>query len=317
MSIFLSHEIVVFLLVEAIILVLMGIACGNILYILRHWDFEATTSLQYRLEKRNYLVNTILYFTVGVKITLFLFYVQSLGSLSGVVPGAMCSAGVVGANGYGNPLLLLKILLIFGLGLWITINKLDLLAPNFPYLRRKYWLFLGLFVGILREFALELTYFSNIPLSVPVFCCSVLFQAPRLPFGYTQASLVILFYLFWFLITLLNCLKNSLASFFCNLLFLFIGYYAITYFFGLYVYEMPNHQCPYCMLQREYYYVGYGIWMGLFGGVFFGITSFLVEKFTRHRLEEWLLYSSLAHAFMGLVCTAYVVRYYLINGVFL
>ena len=53
MSIFLSNEIIVFLLIELILIVLMAISQVNIVSILRHWDFNATTPLQYALEKKN------------------------------------------------------------------------------------------------------------------------------------------------------------------------------------------------------------------------------------------------------------------------
>lgn len=317
MSIFLSNEIIVFLLIELILIVLMAISQGHIVSILRHWDFDATTPLQYALEKKNYLVNTILYFTVTCKVILFLFFIQSLNSLAGIVPGAMCSAGVVGANHYGNALLLLKLLLIFGFGLWLIVNKLDLASIIFPYLKRKYFLFSLLFVGVLGEFVLEILYFSNIPLTVPVFCCTVVFQAPRLPFGYTQTLLVLFFYILFGAILLLNYLKQTMASFTCNLLFLFIAYYTITYFFGLYVYEMPNHKCPYCMLQKEYYYIGYFIWGSLFLGIFFGIMPFLIERITQKSYVYLLKYSSFFLIITALICSFYVVRYYLITGVFL
>jgi len=317
MSIFLSNEIIVFLLIELILIVLMAISQVNIVRIVRHWDFNATTPLQYALEKKNYLVNTILYFTVTCKVILFLFFIQSLNALAGIVPGAMCSAGVVGSNHYGNALLLLKLLLIFGFGLWLIVNKLDLASITFPYLKRKYILFTLLFVGVLGEFVLEILYFSNIPLTVPVFCCSVVFQAPRLPFGYTQTLLVLFFYLLFGSILLLNYLKQTMASFTCNLLFLFIAYYAITYFFGLYIYEMPNHKCPYCMLQKEYYYIGYLIWGSLFLGIFFAIMPFLIEQITKKSYVYLLKYSSYCLMITALVCTFYVVRYYLMTGVFL
>lgn len=120
--------------------------------ILRSWNFEASTPLQLPIREKNYLINTILYFTVAVKIILFLFFVQSLDSLSGIVPGAMCSAGVVGANGYGNLLLLLKLVLIFGFGLWLIINALDIKAVNFSFLKKKYWLLQHFFCVTLGEF---------------------------------------------------------------------------------------------------------------------------------------------------------------------
>ncbi|AII14835.1 putative membrane protein [Campylobacter iguaniorum] len=317
MNIFLSDQIIAFLLIELIIIVLMAISQFYIVSIMRFWDFEATTSLQYNLEKKNYLINTILLFAITCKIILFIFFILSLNKLSSIVPGAMCSAGVVGSNKYGNILLLLKILLIFGFGLWIIINSLDLKAITFPYLRKKYMIFTLLFTFVLVEFFLEISFFTNIPLKVPVFCCSVVFQAPQLPFGYTKTLLVVFFYTIFTSIIVLNWLKQSIASFASSLLFMFVAYYAITYFFGLYVYEMPNHQCPYCMLQKEYFYVGYIIWGSLFLGVFFGIVPFLVELITKNSYFNLLKYSSICFIINALTCSFYVVKYYIKSGVLL
>ena len=99
--------------------------------------------------------------------------------------------------------------------------------------------------------------------------------------------------------------------------FLFIAYYAITYFFGLYIYEMPNHKCPYCMLQKEYYYIGYLIWGSLFLGIFFGIMPFLIERITKKSYAYLLKYSSICLIITAIVCSFYVVRYYLMTGVLL
>ncbi|MFC2587098.1 MAG: hypothetical protein ACFNYB_02170, partial [Campylobacter sp.] len=71
MSVFLSDEIIAFLAAELVIIALMGVSQVHVVHILRKWDFVATTNLQYLLEKKNYLVNTILTFAVACKIVLF------------------------------------------------------------------------------------------------------------------------------------------------------------------------------------------------------------------------------------------------------
>jgi len=297
MSVFLSNAVIAFLLAEFVLLVLMGISLFYVVRIVRSWDYNALTSLQYSLEKQNYLVNTILLFSVCTKI------VFCLNELSDIVPGAMCSAGVIGSNKFGGILMLTKILLIFGLGIWLVINKLDLQALNFPYLKKKYAIFICLFVMILIELGIEISFFYNIPLKVPVFCCSVTFQAPKLPFGYTNFGLVSAFFVLFFVILALNFLKQSMASFVANLLFLVLSYYAITYFFGLYVYEQPNHKCPYCMLRSDYFYVGYLIWGTLFLGIFYGLMPYLVEIITKTNYSHKLKFSSI-----------WLSEYYLLRG---
>ena len=271
MSVFLSNAVIAFLLAEFVLLVLMGISLFYVVRIVKSWDYNALTSLQYSLEKQNYLVNTILLFSVCTKIVLFIFF-------------ALC------------------------------LNKLDLQALNFPYLKKKYAIFICLFVMILIELGIEISFFYNIPLKVPVFCCSVTFQAPKLPFGYTNFGLVSAFFVLFFVILALNFLKQSMASFVANLLFLVLSYYAITYFFGLYVYEQPNHKCPYCMLRSDYFYVGYLIWGTLFLGIFYGLMPYLVEIITKTNYSHKLKFSSIWLSVCVLICSLYVLKYYLLRG---
>ncbi len=317
MSIFLSNDVVVFLFIEIVLLLLMIVSEYSALKILKGWDFSLTTSAQYFLEKRNYLVNTLIYFTMVSKIVLFVYFVKSLDELSYIVPGSMCAAGVMGANVYGNLLLVFKIFILFLLGVWIVINKLDLSSKVFPYTKEKYYLFSFVFLLICGEFALELVYFLNIPLTVPVYCCTTVFRVNALPFELTNAGLMVVFYSLFVLILIANFFKHSAMSFLLNAIFLFCAYYAVTYFFGTYVYELPNHKCPFCMLQREYYYVGYVIWTSLLLGVFFGIAPLVIYSLIQKSYTFTYKYSSLFHLILVSICTAYVVLYYLRTGVFL
>jgi hypothetical protein len=41
---------------------------------------------------------------------------------------------------------------------------------------------------------------------------------------------------------------------------------SIISFICLYIYELPTHHCPFCILQKEYGYVGYVLYITLFGG---------------------------------------------------
>ena len=321
MSIFLSNSIIVFLFLESILLFLFLYALYPTIQILKNWDFSSTEPLQYKLEKKNYLVATILFFVISIKILLFIFFISSLDKLSNIVPGAMCAAGVIGANEFGNILLFLKIFLIFLFGVWLIINKLDLMAKNYPYIKIKYSLFLFLFVVLIFEYILNIAYFSNISLKNPVLCCSVVFGASEaingLPFGLNTKLLLILFYLLFILIITTNITKNTLLSFVANFLFLFIGYYCLTYFFGTYIYELPTHKCPFCMLQQEYYYIGYVLWGSLSIGVFFGIVPFILQITIKKAVSNFHTLSIVFNTIFVLLCTYFVFIYYIKNGVFL
>jgi hypothetical protein len=45
---------------------------------------------------------------------------------------------------------------------------------------------------------------------------------------------------------------------------------ALISLFCLYVYEMPTHHCPFCMLQKEYHFVGYFLYAFLLVGAIAG-----------------------------------------------
>lgn len=317
MDIFLLNDIIVFLFIEIILVILMLISEFSVIKILRKWDFGVTTSLQYSLEKRNYLVNTIINFTIISKIVLFIFFVKSLDELRHVVPGAMCVAGVIGANDYGNILLLFKIFIVFLLAIWLIINRLDLESKRFLYIKNKYYLFNFLLVLVLIELILEILFFSDIPLKVPVFCCSTMFKFDQIPFDLEQYWIPLIFYISFFTVLISNYYKKIVLSFISNILFLFISYYALTYFFGIYIYVLPNHQCPFCILQSEYYFIGYFLWIFLFLAVFFGISSYIVESIINIKILYFFKIASIFSIIFTLLCSYYVVSYYIKYGVFL
>ena len=137
-SILLSNEIVIYLFVQIVLFVLLFIAFYFSVSIIKNWDYEKTSTKQYKLEKTSYLVILIISFTLIVKIFLFPYFAYSLDNLSNIVPGAMCAAGIVGANEFGQINLALKILILFFIGVWLIINTLDLKAKTYPFTKKKY-----------------------------------------------------------------------------------------------------------------------------------------------------------------------------------
>ena len=94
---------------DFIILFLVLLGTVNAGIINKSWDFEQTTPLQYKLEKKTYLISAIMNFTMGVQITLLLLFVIAADEISAVLPGAMCATGALAASNYGFPLLFLKL----------------------------------------------------------------------------------------------------------------------------------------------------------------------------------------------------------------
>jgi len=320
-EILLSNPVIVYLLSESLLFGLLFIAFVITVGILLTWDFGSYSQQQFRLERRAYLVMTIILFVFVVKFLLLIYFVFTIDTLSLLVPGAMCAAGVISANDYGMPLLFLKLLILFFLLLWMTLNSDDLKAKNYPSFRIKSWLFVIIFFLAAAEAGLDYAYFSTIDILKPVNCCSTLYGqmegANPLPFGLDTTTLLILFYLLYALVAGAMLSGQRVLSLVGTLLFVVIAYYSVVYFFGTYVYALPTHKCPFCMLQKEYYYVGSLIWWTLFGGIYLGLIASLMElglKVERSRERKAAL--TLLSIFV-LLCTVYVAVYYLRNGVFL
>ncbi len=320
-EVLLSNEVIIYLVSETILFALLTLAAIALPALIAKWDYSSFDEGQLRLEKRSYLVMSIIYFVLILKSLLLVYFAYTLDRLALIIPGAMCAAGVIKANGYGNVLLALKIVLLFLSLFWISINRLDLSAREYPWHRIKSWLFAGMFLLFAAEYLLDLLYFTHISTVKPVTCCSVIFGqldgANMLPFGLDTIRLAGLFYLLFLFIVLMHIGENDIGLLLANIAFLPVAYYGVVYLFGTYVYELPTHKCPFCMLQKEYHYVGYLLWGLLFLSVWSALDYVIMKLFfSEHlprlkRLSLWLL------IFFVTLNSLYILLYYIKTGAFL
>jgi len=85
-------------------------------------------------------------------------------------------------------------------------------------------------------------------------------------------------------------------------------------FFGTYIYELPTHHCPFCFLQKDYYYVGYLIYILLFSGTFYGVAvGFVQSKGNEKNYKISMIFITLYVVLVSL----YPVFYFIKNGVWL
>ena len=298
-DILLSNEVLIYLLSEAILFAVAAIAAASAVPIVLRWDFSSFSPRQFALEKRAYLLISVIGFAFSVKFLLLPYFAYGIDRLALLIPGAMCAAGVIGANDFGYPLR----------------------AEDYPYLRGNTLLFLLIFALMGGELLLDWLYFSNLTTVKAVSCCSVSFGqqggSNPLPFGLDTAKLLLLFGLIYLLAVLSALGRYAATAFVSNLLFLPTGYYALVYFFGTYVYELPTHKCPFCMLQGEYHYVGYLFWGALLAGSFFGMNAPVIGRLTGADSGGLYRLSLAFNTLFVVLCAAYVARYYVMNGVFL
>lgn len=318
----LTPEIIAILMLDGLFLFFSSIAFVLSLKLYWYWDRDATSLLQYRLEKESYLVGLIIKYIFMLKVPLFLFFIYTCDTLSGIITGAMCAAGVVNSVDFGLFLLLFKLLNLYLFGFWLLLHVRDVESELQPYIRQKSLFFGIVFFFFVAEIVLEILFFTSLNISKIVSCCGTLFSAS------TQSSLSFLFLMEnWMIVSLFYAsfvlmlvgfmVKNSAVYLFSNLLFLFFAIVSLILFFSTYVYELPTHHCPFCLLQSDYYGVGYFLYATLFLGTFYGICGVVISTLTKGFILRAMRLSIFFNSVYVLIVSAYVVVYFLKNGVWL
>lgn len=304
------------LFLEFALLLLLSFTLLQTLYILRFYRVSSVSELQYRVEKKSYLITTVISVALIVKIALVAFFTYSLNELSLIVPGAMCGAGVLSSNEYGEIALSLKLLVLLLSSLWIMLHRADLYTTDSKYFKKKMWFFVAIYILVLVEFIVSIAFYSSIETLNPVMCCSAIYtessgQNP-IPFNMPKLELISLFYTLYIAVLVSAYRENKKLLLLFSVLFLYIAYYAAVYFFSAYIYEIPTHKCPFCMLQKEYYYVGYLIYSTLFLALFYTLSWILFEA-KSSMLKKAIIYYTIFTATLSL----YFVLYLLSNRVLL
>jgi len=319
--IFLDRNILVYTLSETVVWTVLLFTMPTAVSLLRRWDFASYTALQFRLERRAYLLMSVAVFLFVLKLLLFPYFIFTIDKLSAVVPGAMCGAGVISFDPSGMRLLYLKIAVLFMLVLWLVVNHCDLAGGDYRWSPLKYRLFMLIFVFVSAELWLTLRFFNALDIHAVLNCCATLYGLLEgmnpLPFGLEKTPMVVLFYLVWFFVLFSHAAQKPLRHLAALLLFAVIAYYSVLYFFGTYIYELPGHHCPFCMFQRDYWYAGYAVWGLLAGGLFLGMAALFAELVMREKTALLKRFSSWLLSLFAVLCTAYVVSYIIRNGTLL
>lgn len=282
------------------------------LKILSNWDPQSSSEEQLLLERKTYLVSTIVNYAFGFEIISGLLFVYTVEDIHQLFVGAMCATGALNANQIGWLALLIKIILFFAAALWVHFNRLDQHTEDTPLVRPKYLALLLLTPLVGLDLFLQYSYFSGLQPEIITSCCGSLFSlgndtvASELA-GLPAAPTMLTFFLTAgaYLITLILCL-GSKRSIFRYLLFVnalglfFVSLVSIVSFISLYIYQLPTHHCPFDMLQRNYAFIGYPLYISLFVGSLFGLIPGLcqpLKKFASLKREiekherRWLLLS--------------------------
>jgi len=273
--------ILALLLASGLVSLLLLAAGWQGLMILRGWDLRSGSEGQLDLERRTYLVSTLVANALVIQLLSLFLFIFTADGLHAQFVGAMCAAGSLSANAFGYPTLLVKIGTCLLAGIWLIVHRADTQGHDYPLIRPKYALLLILVPLVLLETWLQMRYLTGLKADVMTSCCGSLFGQGRQGFAAELAGLPprIMQPLFWSTLGLLLAAGTLLlrtrrgAALFSglSLAFLLVSVASLVSFFCLYIYELPSHHCPFCLLQRQYGFVGYPLYGALLGGAIAGL----------------------------------------------
>jgi hypothetical protein len=257
--------------------------------IIEDWDLRSGSERQLALEKKTYLVSTLMSYAFGFQVLSFLLFVYVADDLHRLFVGAMCAAGTLNVNEYGYPAVVLKTLNCLLGGVWLVLNHTDNQASDYPLIRRKYSLLLVIVPFLLYETWQLWSYFLNLKANVITSCCGSLFSTEEEGVAAGLAALPVVPMQVIFFGSMALVLGSGIfflangrgAGLFAvaGTLAFPVSVAALIGFISLYFYELPTHHCPFCILQREYHYVGYLIYAALMGGGVAGAGTWALMPF--------------------------------------
>lgn len=300
--------------------------------VLRHWNLSSGAESQVRLEKRTYLVATLVKIVLVAEAAALVLFVFNADRMAGLFTGAMCAVGTLKVDPLGFPALYLKLAVFFLAAFWLVLNHVDNQGWDYPLIRVKYAALIALSPVLLAAGLVQLTYFLGLRADVITSCCSTLFSGNGITV--TSNSVAALPHA-WALSLLAGTVAAVLASgaaylrwgrggvihAVLSLVLLGVGLAAIISTISVYVYEMPHHHCPFCILKREYHHLGYALYVPLFLGTALGVGTGIAAAASRLvSLREagpligrrLALASMLCFAAFGGVCLGLIWRSHLI-----
>lgn len=261
------------------------------LQILRRWNIKSGSETQLNLERRTYLISTVLSYAFGFQLISLFLFVYTADRLHGTFVGAMCAAGTLNVNRFGYPALILKIASFLLAGLWLILNHADNRAYDYPLIKKKYSFLLFITPIFLFETIILTRYLLSLRADVITSCCGALFSTQRNALVPEIISLPVLTMKLVFFSTVLTTILSGLyflksgkvvyifSSF--TVISLVISIISIISFVSLYFYELPTHHCPFCIFQGDYNYIGYPLYISLFIATICGIGAGVLNPFKR------------------------------------
>ena len=264
-------------------------SCFHGALILKYWDISSGSETQLRLERRTYLISTIMAYTLAFQLLSLFLFIYTADNIHTYFTGAMCAVGSLNVNQWGLFVVFLKIITFLLGGMWLIINYVDNQAYDYPLIKAKYTGLLFIAPLIIAENIIQFKYFHGLKPEIIVSCCGSLFTTDTKGvaseiISFPQILMEIVFYAsmacsltlgVWFYRTGKMGYLLSVSILFT----LIISIMSLVSFISIYIYELPTHHCPFCFLQKEYGYIGYALYLLLMAGGLAGMSVGLLIPF--------------------------------------
>jgi hypothetical protein len=188
----------------------------------------------------------------------------------------MCAAGTLNVNAFGYPTIMLKIINFLLAGLWLIVNYTDNQAYDYPLIKKKYALLIIIVPFIMVEMIIQAIYFLGLKPNIITSCCGTLFGSEMQGISssivtFPRSSVEVAFYSAMTITLALGIyfyrrLRFGYLFSVSSIITFVVSIIALISFLCLYFYELPTHHCPFCILQKEYNFVGYPLYLTLLGG---------------------------------------------------
>lgn len=252
--------------------------------LLRRWDLRSGSRQQLSMERRTYLISMLLAYVLGFEVLALFLFIQTAEGLHTLFVGAMCAAGTLYVNPYGYPALLARMALATLAGLWLVLNRLDGKAPDYPIIRLRYWMIILMAPLAMASAVLNWQYLTGLRADVITSCCGTLFSQGggsilRTDILIARPDIVRAAYVLGtaltFIIGSAYYFTGRWARLFAAIsgLMLPLALLALTSWISPYIYELPTHHCPFCMIQADYAYIGYFLYAALLMGSVLGMGA--------------------------------------------
>jgi hypothetical protein len=281
--------IIALLLASGVAVAMLAAAAPFAVQVIRQWDIASGSERQLQLERRTYLFSTLAAFVMAVQLVALLLFVFNADRMSVMFVGAMCAVGTLNVDPYGFPALIAQMAVFFLAAAWLAINHVDTRAPDYPLVRVKYALLLFLLPALAFAFGLQLKYFLGLRADVITSCCGSLFSGDAKGLAAEVAALkplpaMALFYGAVAVSTGLTFVHARTGRAGYAAAAACVGAFVATIvgvlsFVSLYIYEHPNHHCPFCILKPEYGYQGYWLYVPLFAATAAGLGVGALQPF--------------------------------------